>query len=260
MNPSEFAAFTATMEAEMPSMADHLRRHPAMAASWVRELEDINPADAKEALARIRRGDAEGPANVYDRDCFPAFIQRAAAAIRYERTLKAQAVEDSQKTFRSGAMEYATVTMRDAFRQVCAERARARKAGQDPDVAGREMARSLFADMPEDRRDRVKCRTCRDHGWVECWDLGAMQDARRAITQDVEPRPDAWRTCYVSCSCEAGRQHWVTRTGSTVSKDDLPRFDELKWVRVSEGKQALLEWAERYRPANYQHFGAYAGN
>ena len=260
MTPSEFKDFVATLDAEMPSVGDHLRKHTLMAAPWQRELADISLGDAVEALRRMRRGDAERPASVLDRDCFPAFLQTAAGAIRSERTARAQAEEDAQKGFVPGANHEVKVGMREAFRQVLQERKRALADGEDPQSAGHELATKLFGDLPEDRRDRMKCRVCRDHGSVECWDLGAMADARRAIVQDVEPRPETWRTCWVQCICEAGKAQWSTTVGKSVVKADLPRFDPLKWVLASEGHQALLEWAANWRPANYQDFGTYSGN
>ena len=187
-------------------------------------------------------------------------MQTAAGAIRFERSAKAQVEEDARKGFVAGANHAVKIGMRDAYRQVCQERKRATADGENPNAAGHVLAARLFADLPEDRRDRMKCRICRDHGSVESWDIGAMADARRSIAHGVEPQPDTWRTCWVQCSCEAGKPQWTTTVGKSVVKTDLPRFDPLKWVLVSEGQQALLELADNYRPANYQDFGAYSGN
>jgi len=260
MSPLEFKAFVSTLDAEMPSVADHLRRHTAMSPAWQRELADVSLADAVEALRRMRRGDADRPASQSDRDCFPAFVQTAAGAIRFERTAKAQAEEGAQKGFVAGANHEVKVGMRDAFRQVLQERKRAQADGEDPNAAGHALASKLFSDLPEDRRDRRKCRICRDLGSVECWDITAMADARHAILQNVEPTTSLWRTCWVQCSCEAGKAQWTRQIGKSVDHADMPRFDPLKWVLTSEGHQALLEWAANWRPANYQDFGAYAGN
>ena len=183
-----------------------------------------------------------------------------AGAIRLERTTKAQAEEDAQKGFVAGANHVVKVGMRDAFRQVCQERKRALADGEDPDAAAHALATKLFSDLPEDRRDRRKCRVCRDRGSVECWDRGAMADARLSIVHDVPAHPELWRTSWVQCSCEAGKAQWTERLGKSVVKTDLPRFDPVKWVLVSEGQEALLEWAANWRAANYQDFGAYSGN
>jgi len=260
MTPCEFKDFLAGLDAEMPSVGDHLGKHTRMMAPWQRELADISLGDAVEALRRMRRGDAERPASVLDRDCFPAFVQTAVGAIRFERLTRVQAEEDAQKRLRTGSTDLVKVGMRAAFCEVLQERKRALAGGEDPNAAGKALATKLFSELPEDRRDRVKCRVCRDLGAVECWDLRAMADARHAILQSEEPTTSAWRTCWVQCSCEAGKAQWTRQVGKSVDHAEMPRFDPLKWVLASEGHQALLEWASHWRPANYQDFGAYAGN
>lgn len=256
MTIDEFPQFMSALEAQMPTIAAHAGKHPAMLASWRREVEDITLADAAEAISRMRRGDSARP-GMLDRDFFPAFLQSAVSELRYERIQQQQAAEDAGKLLQTGANVLVKVSMAECFKAACEERRRATEAGEDPETAVHEVVKKMLADVPEDKRDRMRCRTCRDTGVVECWNVAAMADARRSIKQDVDPQGDRWRTCHVSCNCQVGKSKWTSRTGGSVKQDDMPRYEDGKWVRVSIGRQALLEWAAAYKPANYSDFGDY---
>lgn len=257
MTSAEFKTWLKLLESQMPGLSSGIHKHPAMLVAWERELEDVSLQDASEAVSRMRRGEAERPAPS-ERDYFPAFVLTAVQAIRFERVQTQQAEEDAQKHFRSGASDFVKVGMKQAYVAACEEYRRAKAAGENPEAAVHSLVTELFDDGRVDMRDAFKCRTCRDRGTVECWDIQAMQDARRSVMGNVDAHPERWRTVHVSCSCSAGKATWAQRQGQAVKKREMPRYDDKRWVRADAGVDALLEWAANYRPPNYVDFGEYS--
>jgi len=136
-----------------------------------------------------------------------------------------------------------------------------RLAVRDLRLAAMEQGRSV--PEPCDFGDyRFKCRQCRDTGLVTCWSVDAMHRARRRLLDDTVKQ--AWTTCAVACSCERGERHasWPRRRGKEIIHDEMPRYDPERWIRLDlkrddDDMQALLDWAEDYRPARRNDFGEY---
>jgi hypothetical protein len=140
-----------------------------------------------------------------------------------------------------------------------------------PRVYRQAVCENRLARIEHDRRSepcdfgqyRVSCVTCRDTGHVTCWSLDAMHRARRRLHDDTAKQ--AWTTCAVPCSCSRGDRYSqrTTRRGRDTISEDVPRYDDEKWIRLDLGKDAddrlkLTAWAESYESLPLNDFGEYS--
>lgn len=109
---------------------------------------------------------------------------------------------------------------------------------------------------------RISCLTCRDSGLVMCWSVDAMRAAR--TQQRGGQAVSRWNSAGLPCSCAAGDKFTIVtvKSGRTTKVVENIRYDEQYWIRLmgddEADKQALLDWAEHYRPANQSDFGEYS--
>lgn len=256
MTPDEFPQWLAHLAARAPSLAAHLALYPQLRHGWSMDLCDYRLDEALRALD-VMAADPTLMGPVEERDFFPFYVSKVIKAERGVKAAEQQAAEDAAKHEypERGAWAYVTKGpgMKEAYEKTVEYRKKLRAEGKSQEEINRlatEYVRQLFADMPEDRRDRWKCLTCRDTGWVQCFGTLAMQQARAHLVHGAPlDEAQALRASqYVSCNCTAGRVTWQDRKGGRAAELQLPRFNTVQWVPLSAGIEGLLEWAQKYVP------------